>query len=474
MSRKARWIRVPREPGLIASDRQDVLRARHSSGDDGSCCYELSRITLTRDDVAWLLEDHSASSCGSRLRLTNVDLCGLDLSDLVFEDAWMRDAKIARANLQRAVFRRADLTGAWLTDAECEDAVFTEAILERAHLEGAGLMGADLRRARLAFAHLDGARLPNADLEGADLLEARLPDAYLGAANLTRANMMGAHLERSSFMWGQLKDAQLAGSFLDLAVLRRAHLQSANLAGAILDDVDLTEAHLEGANMAGARLLGTNLTRAILDGETNLQHIVVGTGARGLTLADVRGDEVNLSVFDWAPIRRLADESRARAADKGEGPMSPAAAYAAAARASQQVSLQLQQRGMITEAERFAFRARVMQRLELRRIGLKAAPRYLFSLALALLAGYGYRPSRGFLAYLLVIAAFSVGYYFAGVHNMMEAAVVSITAFHGRGFFPNQFSPGDPLAIVASFEAVIGLIIELVFIATISQRLFGK
>lgn len=459
---------------MSAADRQDVLRARHSFDEEGACSYDLSGVTLERSDVAWLIRDHSVAPCGPRLRLIDADLSGLDLSDLAFEDAELSGARMARANLQRAVFRRANLSDARLACAECEEAVFEDAILERASLEGAGLMGANLRRARMAFANLDGASMPNANLEGADLLEARLQNVYLGAASLAGANLMGAHLERSSFLWGRLQDVQLAGSFLKDAALWRAQLQRANLAGAILDDVDLTEAHLEGANLAGARLLGTNLTRATLDNETSLERIVVGTGPRGLTLADVRWNGVNMAVFDWTPMRRLADESGARAADRGEGPMKPAEAYAAAARASQQLSLQLQQRGMITEAERFALRARVMQRLELRRAGSKAIPRYLFSLALALLAGYGYRPSRGFLTYLVVIATFSVVYFFAGAHSVVEAIVVSVTAFHGRGFFSTQFSPSDPLAIVSSLEAFIGLIIEIVLIATISQRLFGK
>jgi uncharacterized protein YjbI with pentapeptide repeats len=459
---------------LIASDRQDALRACHSFDDEGRCSYDLSGIAVERCDVAWLIEDHASAPCGPRLRVVDADFCGLDLSDLVLEDAELPGARMVRANLQRTVFRRADLTGADLAHAECERAVFEDAVLERARLESAGLMGADLRRARMAFAQLNRVSMSDADLECAELLEVRLQDAYLGGAKLTGANLMGAHLERSSFLWGQLQDAQLAGSFLQDAALWRAHLQRANLSGAILDDVDLTEAHLEGANLSGARLSGANLTRASLDGETNLERIVVGTGPRGLTLADVRWNDVNLAVFNWMPMRRLADESRARAADRGEGPMNPAEAYAAAARASQQLSRQLQQRGMTPESERFAFRARVMERLELRRTGLRATPRYLFSLTLALLAGYGYRPSRGFLAYLAFIATFSVAYFFAGKYNLVEATVISVTAFHGRGFFPSQFSPGDPLAIISSLEAFVGLIVEIVLIATITQRLFGK
>jgi hypothetical protein len=55
-----------------------------------------------------------------------------------------------------------------------------------------------------------------------------------------------------------------------------------------------------------------------------------------------------------------------------------------------------------------------------------------------------------------------------------EALVVSLTAFHGRGFFSEQFSPGDPQSFVAAIEAAIGLLIEVCFIATFTQKFFGK
>jgi hypothetical protein len=42
-----------------------------------------------------------------------------------------------------------------------------------------------------------------------------------------------------------------------------------------------------------------------------------------------------------------------------------------------------------------------------------------------------------------------------------------------RLFF-DQFKPGDPQALAAAIEAFVGLIIEATFIATLTQRLFGK
>jgi hypothetical protein len=58
-----------------------------------------------------------------------------------------------------------------------------------------------------------------------------------------------------------------------------------------------------------------------------------------------------------------------------------------------------------------------------------------------------------------------------------EAFVYSLTSFHLRGFFPglrNNHSLHDPLVMLAALEAVGGLIIEASFIATFTQRYFGR
>jgi hypothetical protein len=54
-----------------------------------------------------------------------------------------------------------------------------------------------------------------------------------------------------------------------------------------------------------------------------------------------------------------------------------------------------------------------------------------------------------------------------------EALVLSVSAFHGRGFFQPVQSLGDPVAILAAVEALIGLFTEITFIATFTQRFFG-
>ena len=115
---------------------------------------------------------------------------------------------------------------------------------------------------------------------------------------------------------------------------------------------------------------------------------------------------------------------------------------------------------------------------------------WLFSWFLALLAGYGYHPGRSVFWYLATIVGF--GYlYFQATHGLPigplhfaqasdiqalqpnEALILSVSSFHGRGFFQPIKSLGDPVAGLAAIEAVIGLLIEISFIATFTQRFFG-
>jgi hypothetical protein len=55
------------------------------------------------------------------------------------------------------------------------------------------------------------------------------------------------------------------------------------------------------------------------------------------------------------------------------------------------------------------------------------------------------------------------------------AAVFSVTSFHGRGFSPGENAGlTNPVTVIAAAEAIIGLLIEITFIATFTQRFFGR
>ncbi len=147
--------------------------------------------------------------------------------------------------------------------------------------------------------------------------------------------------------------------------------------------------------------------------------------------------------------------------------------YTVVARAYRQLAVELRNQGLSEDAARFTYRAQLMQRKVFwyKRQFLS----YIGSLFLDLLSGYGYKVGRCFIAYALVIGLFALIYHSLGTHPAWnESIVISMTAFHGRGFFPEQFHPGDPQALVAAIEAFVGLLIEVTFIATLTQRLFGK
>ena len=150
--------------------------------------------------------------------------------------------------------------------------------------------------------------------------------------------------------------------------------------------------------------------------------------------------------------------------------------YGDAVRANRQLAVALQSQGLNEDAARFAYRAQKLQRIVLRR--QRKFGQYLFSGFLDLLAGYGYRPSRSVVWYLVTIFAFALTYFAIGhLPFFPDAFVFSLTSFHGRGFFPGLGSTNtlhNPLVVIAAFEAVIGLVIEISFIATFTQRFFGR
>ena len=137
----------------------------------------------------------------------------------------------------------------------------------------------------------------------------------------------------------------------------------------------------------------------------------------------------------------------------------------------------LRNQGLNDEADHFAYRAKLLQREVWRR--QHRYLKYVGSCLLWLLAGHGYRPLRSILWYLAIVIGFALTYSTFGHLSLWppDAFVYSLTSFHGRGFFPGlegKPSLHDPLIMLAAFEAVVGLFIEISFIATFTQRFFGR
>jgi hypothetical protein len=267
------------------------------------------------------------------------------------------------------------------------------------------------------------------------------------------------------------------------AKLYSAHLEGSVLNSAYLKEADLYDAHLEGADLYGAQLEGADLRNVYFDSSSTLNHVALANvEGIGPLLRDVRWGGVNLSGVSWAQVRMLGEEKEAEqstTSDVGhKDPATRSTEYERAVRSNRQLAAALRSQGLNEDADHFAYRAQLCQRLVLR--FQRHYLRYLGSLFLGLVAGYGYRPLRSLVTYLTMILFFA-GIYLTmggtGGHHALtwnEALVVSLTAFHGRGFFATAFQPGDPQAAVAAIEAVFGLLIEITFIATFTQRFFAR
>jgi uncharacterized protein YjbI with pentapeptide repeats len=354
--------------------------------------------------------------------------------------------------------------------------------------------GLDLRGADLRSVNLSG--LPLARMSGGGRYWTYgTAEQYEGAlAHMEGASFAYAHLEGASLAHSHLEMADLSSAHLEHADLHRAHLEGASLANAHLERAGLKEAHLEGTSLSFAHLEGANLRNVFFDQGTKLNAIILHSREVGTALsADVHWGDVNLAAVRWSQVKMLGDEYMARQntyKGKVKDRDRREREYDDAIRANRQLAIALQAQGINEDAVRFNYRAQNLQKSFLWfqmtqfdvqfRQRMKLLGAWLFSWFLFLLAGYGYKPSRSFLAYLLVISGFATAYYLIGhtvgpMLSPLGAFVFSMASFHGRGFFPgNNISLDDPLTVLAAFEALVGLIIEVTFIATLTQRFFGK
>ena len=505
--------------------------------------YPFKGMCLSRADVEWLLaaneergaqENTSGSDSrkSSGLDVRGADLSGVDLSHLPLvrlraglslEEG--RHATVEQSRQAAANLAKADLSYAQLQGSQLGWAALDEAVLVEAHLEGADLGKASLKHAILAGTHLEGADLTKAQMEGSTLLEAHLEGAFLQGASLEGANLFEAHLE----------GAWLGGAHLEGATLQGTHCEGKALGRDERERLRAWMPHFPEI------LPAADLRGVFLNTRTNLGDIHAGNDQYGyVALADVHWGDVNLTVVDWTGLKRLGDETLARpltveedGAQTGERGLPASAERAvdrllraqevsdvvvsyvirsptlmkqfrarlareaqaqpetqqqrererlqAAVRANRQLAVVLRAQGLNEAADRFAYRAQVLRRRVLRRSGARAYGPYVFSCVLDVLAGYGYKPGRTLIAYLVTILSFAIIYNVLGhlteyqpAMSPLYALVVSIISFHGRGFFPGGFLPSLPMAVCAACEAIIGLTIEISFIATFTQRYYGK
>ena len=338
----------------------------------------------------------------------------------------------------------------------------------------------------------------------------------MASRNSKQRDLAAVHFEGANLNEAHLEEATLQGAHLERATLREVHMQGVNLFRAHLNDAYLREAHLERAKLGGTRMQGAyllnahldeaDLRNAFVDNATTLEGIKLGNDKSDfVSLVDVHWGDVNLSVVDWKQVTVLGDEAKSHKQITSWGEVKTKRKqledYQAAVRANRQLANAMRTQGMNEEAIPFAYRAQILQRkvfwLQVRwgqvgsletdtaQKGLRQSARdvwrrfrsigsYAFSWFLDILAGYGYKPGRSLFIYILMIAVFATCYYLAGHLTPSEALIFSVTSFHGRGFLPGPFALGNPVTGLAAVEAVVGLFIEISFIATFTQRFFGR
>ncbi len=481
-----------REPQIGADRQRQLATCRSQKPDSDRGLYPLKAIDppLDRADLEWLLATHDSGKgpldwndesqhtrVGLDLRgasLIGVDLRGLPLAGLrggLTEDAW-RNATAAQL----------EAAGLHLELSDLSDALLQGAVLEGAHLEGARLHRAKLEQANLRFARLEGAYLAEARLQGATLVGATLDAAILENASLEgtllrSASLAGVHLEGAHLEAAQLNEAYLAGKWLTDDALARIRRWRSNI-----DQV----------------LPGAFLNGVFLDTLTSLDDAVFGDEFYGgASLADLRWGGCNLAVVDWSLLKELGDAREALQTEwphgKQKDGQTQLAELRTAVRANRQLAVELRNQGLNEDADRFAYRAQVLQRQVLRgqalwlpgdwsrHLGQRAQKfgSYLFSLFLDGLAGYGYKPGRSLAAYLSILSLSAVIYYILGQSavphlSVINAIALSFNAFHGRGFLPSTIIPGDATTIIAVIEGAAGLVIEISLIATFTQRFFAR
>jgi uncharacterized protein YjbI with pentapeptide repeats len=420
--------------GFRKTQLQAIAQERQQAGQPP---FKDARIA-SLGEVVWVLGAQSgelATKYGERK--FPPDLSGANLSGLNLSDAVMYQASLVGANLVGTNLSKAKLGGALLTGANLQ-----EANLTGADLKGATLNGLDFSKAFLGTNAFDEADLRGANLSWLDHSGSTFRRAILVGATLTDAELHGAHFD---------------GCQMNGADLSRSDLSNATFGGTDQSDADhlpdLTDANLTETDFSGVNLTGVSISsvsalkRSILDEETNLSDL--RWGGRGLTIPQQEKDK-----------------------DKRPG------AYRRAAQTYHEISMMYSDMGLSSKASEYRLKEMRMRRGLLRSNGHFGA--WFTSTLLNLTSGYGERLSRMLTTYLIVVVGFAAVYFISsnffglGVAQLSvhDAIIESFVSFHGRGFVITTLRSGDPMAGVTVVEAIFGLFVEAILIATFSRRFF--
>jgi uncharacterized protein YjbI with pentapeptide repeats len=289
-------------------------------------------------------------------------------------------------------------------------------------------------------------------------------------ADLRAADLRGAHLEEIRLIWANLTEALLDGTHLDGALLRGVNFTAAHLDDATLAGASLRRAIFSATDLHRTDLCAADLHGARLDALTILRDVKVDASTH---FADVVWNNAPLAEVDWTPVRVLGEERDITGAKSRRERI---AACRAAIRAYRGLAMALRAQGLSAEALRYRLRA---MRLE-RQVHLLEG-RVLPGIGLWLvdwLTGFGTRSQRILLIYVIAVLGYAAAYFFLGqaMHPALtprDSLILSITAFHGRGLFAGAVALRSPIVAWAASEAVIGLLVEALLVATLARLFLG-
>ena len=379
--------------------------------------------------------------------------------------------------------RKKELTDLRNKKADIQDGIFpfSGQVLNRAdvewllatHEDGRGPIDwSDLSQRDRAGLDLRGANLKGVDLS-------YLPLSGL-IGGLRWREWHNATVEQREKAALHLEDAYLQETHFEGAILRSAHFLGANLRYAHFQSAHLRYAHFEEASLRHVDLTYANMGGAFFDDASQLEHAVFSNAREDcVILGSVHWNDVDLSGIDWSSVKILGDERIVYEDTRGNNGKTKdkiklLSDLNDAVRAYRQLSVVLQSQGLTDEANRFAYRGQLLQKVVFWEKRHYAA--YLFSWLLDLFAGYGYKSYRFIFATLAVLAIFWAIYFVlalltAGHLTLMGALVLSVQNL----LMPDFKSLGASLQdTFGAIEGLLGLFIAAILIAVVTNRILNK
>ena len=486
-------------------------------------------ITLTRADVEWLLaalqvtaqyqhEQHSQHPAMLDVRganLSKLDLRGLPLNAIcggLSEEEW-RNATPEQRDMAAVHMERADIHGTSLQGA----------MLRGAHLEGADLRDAHLEGADLRDAHLEGKGRSLKPLPAADMRMAffdkhtRLDNVILGnEANgvVKVADVHWSDVSLAPVDWSRvdiLGDELDARQWKDLDSYRAAVRANRQLAHA-LSTQGLREdahhfayrAHVNRRVILRRQLIFPLVLRLLQQPQMPLplvlrrieqwwqskqpQHHILPTILFRMMLLLV----LLVGIAIWQPLALaitlcllvvplvlfyLLLRRRARLPytyQPAQPLVLPRNLTTAKQRQQQKFLLLLHfllGKPVVTVAQSLQSPWKfpsLLLFLALLDNTIVSCVKYLFSLLLDALSGYGYKWGRTLCWYALLILGFGLAFALIGHVSPLTSLLLSIASFHGRGFFAtNNFLWSNPVVALEISESIIGLVFGVCLLVTV-------